>query len=219
MSGPENASLRTQIRHAMHARRLALSEAERHQAGRDLCTRLLAQPLPGAVAVYIPFRGELDTWPIIHALWQRGVQVLAPRCRAQCPGAMDWFHVTAAEDLVPGSFGILEPDPGRAAPASDVPDWVLVPGLAFDIRGFRLGYGGGFYDRYLAAHPQVCSMGLAYDFQLVDLLPTEPWDQPVRCILTPTRTVEIFPCPQSSSTSTSQDCPTSASPSPPAVEE
>ncbi len=193
MSCAPNASLRQQIRQTMRARRLALTAAERQTASQAVCQRLLALALPDTIAVYLPIHGEVDTWPIVHALWHRGTRVLAPRCRHACPGAMDWHRISSPADLSPGSFRIPEPDPNHAPQITEPPELVLVPGLAFDRAGFRLGYGGGYYDRYLAAHPQVWRIGLAYDFQLVDALPAAPWDEPLHTILTPSFTLEIRP--------------------------
>lgn len=196
MSCAPNASLRQHIRHTMRARRLAVSDHERQAAAQAACQRLLALPLPSTVAVYLPIQGELDTWPMVHALWARGARVLAPRCRHACPGEMDWYAIASAADLAPGSFGIPEPDPERAPLATEAPGLVLVPGLAFDRVGFRLGYGGGYYDRYLAAHPAVWSIGLAYDFQVLEELPAAAWDRPVHALLTPSAFLEIRPCPR-----------------------
>jgi len=191
MPHPEKARLRA----TMRTQRLRLSAHERATFSQAVCQRVLALGLPWRrVGVYLPFQGEVDTWPIIHTLWQRRILVLAPRCRPQCPGIMDWYAITSPNDLRPGSYGILEPTPDCGPRAHTLPDSVLVPGLAFDRTGGRLGYGGGYYDRFLASSPETCSIALAYDFQVVPMLPRDPWDVAVRILITPTQTITRTPC-------------------------
>ena len=141
----------------------------------------------GSVLMYLPTRGEVDTWPLIDHFWQQGVNVLLPRCRDHEPGTMDVHIVRSKDDLGPGHFGLIEPKLSRTVPVSDLClEVILIPALAFDRQGFRLGYGGGYYDRFLARlsnHPLL--IGLAHDFQVVDLLPREPWDQPIDMIVSP----------------------------------
>lgn len=153
--------------------------------------------LPGwkdlnTVLVYLPLPGEVDTWPLVHELWARGARTVAPCCR-DCAGEMDFFEFQTIQDLSPGRFGILEPD-RQACPQrspEDI-DAVLVPALAFDRDGFRLGFGGGYYDRLLSRLDQdVPTIGLGFDLQLVDALPRETHDQPVRVICTEQETVWI----------------------------
>lgn len=139
------------------------------------------------VLAYWPVRGEVDVRPLIKELWDRGVTVLMPRCRAQAPGEMDICCATCEDDLVPGAFSIMEPDSGRCPPVGECgPDLALIPGVGFDRRGIRLGFGGGYYDRILAEKEfaETVTVGVAYDFQLIETLPDEPWDRPVRIVCT-----------------------------------
>ena len=114
--------------------------------------------------------------------------------------ALPWFADRAApmqfrlwndpyddQGLVPGPWGALQPD--DTAPEA-VPDAAFVPLLGFTANGHRIGQGGGHYDRWLAAHPHVLPLGLAWDCQLVDALPLEPHDRPLRAVITPTRLYE-----------------------------
>ena len=92
-------------------------------------------------------------------------------------------QIRSFDDLQKGTFGILEPKPeAMNLVAPDELDLVLVPGIAFDKRGYRLGYGGGFYDAFLAQTKSV-KVGLAFDFQIVDLLPTREEDERVDLIV------------------------------------
>jgi 5-formyltetrahydrofolate cyclo-ligase len=112
------------------------------------------------------------------------------------PVALPWFEQRGApmafrawnpfehDALTRGPYGVGQPD--DSAPEL-IPQVVFVPLLAFTAAGDRLGQGAGHYDRWLAAHPETCAMGLAWDCQKVDLLPTEPHDRPLAAVITPTR--------------------------------
>jgi 5-formyltetrahydrofolate cyclo-ligase len=94
------------------------------------------------------------------------------------------FHrVYSFSDLVPGPFGLLEPNPKNEEADLGSLNVMFIPGLAFDVRGFRLGYGGGFYDKVLKETSAI-KVGVCYSFQLVESLPVEPHDVPVDLILT-----------------------------------
>jgi 5-formyltetrahydrofolate cyclo-ligase len=140
-----------------------------------------------SVMLYLPARGEVDTWPLLDHFWARGSEVLLPRCRDNTPGLMDAYAVTSRADLGPGCFGLIEPraELARQVPAPE-PEVILVPALAFDRRGYRLGFGGGYYDRFLPT--LTCApllVGPAYAFQLIENFPVEPWDRPVEMVVTP----------------------------------
>jgi 5-formyltetrahydrofolate cyclo-ligase len=101
-----------------------------------------------------------------------------------------------ARDLIAGPWGIREPDPQRC-PRMTLADatCVLVPGVAFDATGARLGYGGGFYDRLLATAPTVPRIAAAFDLQLVDAVPVDAHDLRVDRVITPTREIALPPRP------------------------
>jgi 5-formyltetrahydrofolate cyclo-ligase len=140
-----------------------------------------------SVMLYLPARNEVDTWPLLDHFWARGSEILLPRCCENAPGIMEAYAVTSRDDLGPGCFGLVEPRAERArkVPAPG-PEAILVPALAFDRRGYRLGFGGGYYDRFLPT--LACSpllIGPAYAFQILENFPVEPWDRPVDLIVTP----------------------------------
>ena len=146
-----------------------------------------------SVMLYLPARGEVDTWPLLEHFWQRGSEILLPRCRDNTPGIMDAYAVNSPKDLGPGCFGLTEPraDLARPVPAP-LPEVILVPALAFDHRGYRLGFGGGYYDRFLPT--LTCApllIGPAYAFQFLERIPREPWDRPVEMVITPDATMPI----------------------------
>ncbi len=148
------------------------------------------------VLLYLPVKNEMDTRELFPKLFRRGATVLLPRCREDESGELDMYRVTGLAQVLPGRFGILEPDPGACRPAGNrTPDAALVPGVAFDRHGYRLGFGGGYYDR-LFARPEMARtirVGLAYDFQIVENLPREPWDSPMHALCTPRELLWIRP--------------------------
>lgn len=139
------------------------------------------------ILLYLPIKNEVDTTPLLDELWSRGVRTLLPRCRPDEPGVMDVACVTCTDELTPGKYGIPEPAP-EVCPGlfACAPDVVLIPGVGFDRQGHRLGFGAGFYDRYLAGDCAKNSLrfGLGYSFQVVDSLPADSWDIPMHAIIT-----------------------------------
>lgn len=139
------------------------------------------------VLVYFAFRGEMDAAPLLEHLLSRGTRVLAPRCRPGETGVLDVACISCLSELAPGAYGILEPHPDHCPPlAAFAPDVALIPAVAFDRKGGRLGFGQGYYDRLLAG-PEFEStylIGLAHEFQVVEHLPLDPWDRPVHAVVT-----------------------------------
>jgi 5-formyltetrahydrofolate cyclo-ligase len=138
---------------------------------------------------YAPLPEELDIWPQVEDSLKVGKIVCLPRFD-QSTGHYQAFCIEdLTSDLVTGRFGIREPGEACAGVPLNQLDLVLVPGVAFDLRGRRLGRGKGFYDRLLAdAGGLKC--GVAFDEQIVTEIPVEPHDVSVDCILTPTRWIQ-----------------------------
>jgi 5-formyltetrahydrofolate cyclo-ligase len=181
---------KTELRKRLVTRRAALSADEVAKASEgavSLIRTLFEWKNAAEALLYWPVRGEIDLRPLMAELWQRGCRVLLPRCRPDRPGEMDLACAACEDELTPGAFSIMEPDAGKC-PAVDVcrPDIALIPGVGFDRRGNRLGFGGGYYDRLLAADSlrDTLVVGMAHEFQLVDTLPTQPWDKPVHVVCT-----------------------------------
>lgn len=176
-------ALRARVRDARHA----LSHAYRERSSAEACARAAALPevaAARAVLAYVATAEELDPAPLLAALRARGARVALPR--VDRPGVLDlhWAEEDAA--LEPGPFGILEPSPQAPRASLEEIDVVIVPGVAFDAEGGRLGYGGGFYDRLLAAlPPATAAVGIAFDEQVLEALPAEPHDRPVAVLVTP----------------------------------
>ena len=145
-------------------------------AGRVLALAGLAQAR--RVALFWSMDTEPDTLPLIGALARQGKQVYLPRVLGK--GVMEMGRCLPGQPLHQGPFGIWEP----AGPALDAPlDWALVPGLAFDRWGGRLGRGGGYYDRFLAGTGAALA-GLAFECQLVGRVPAQPHDVKMHLVIT-----------------------------------
>jgi 5-formyltetrahydrofolate cyclo-ligase len=165
------------------ARRRSMTEADRAAAGRQLRDALLEMPelqMAGTVAAYVSVGTEPDTRGLIFALWKRGSYVLLPVLRAD--GDLDWASYEGPDSLGAGPRGLLEPtEPRRGVTAITSADLVIVPALAVDPEGRRLGRGGGSYDRALArVGPAIQSVALLYGGELVSEVPAGPHDKPVR---------------------------------------
>ncbi len=171
---------------------LAIDPDDRRRQDADLTRRLATLPgfeAAGTILLYVSaFSEEIATGPALRQVLSLGKRLVCPRVDRPAR-RLRLYRVDDPEfDLVRGSMGIPEPSRRLAAVAPEEIDWALVPGLAFDDRGFRLGRGGGYYDRLLPTlRPDAPRWALAYDCQWVESLPTEPHDQPLDGIVSPGR--------------------------------
>ena len=133
------------------------------------------------VLIYCSQRNEPDTRGLIGWLLYTGRHVALPVCERD--GIMEFYLIRSMEELRPGAFGILEPVT-RMKPVLTDTTLCIVPGLAFSRDGTRLGKGGGFYDRFLAKHPGLRTMGLTYRCLLQEHIPCEIHDHPVNVVVT-----------------------------------
>ena len=140
------------------------------------------------LALYSPINNEVATEQIFSAAKKLDKQIYYPRVAGN---EFSFFKVGTLDELLQGAFGVAEPVSAEKISVTDL-DLVVVPGVAFDLRGHRLGYGRGFYDRQLVGKPaKTASVGLCFDFQLCDSLPVEAHDQVLDFIATETR---FIPC-------------------------
>lgn len=180
------------LRRELRAARVARGDGEDTAAALRAHVLATSWAVAGAtVAAYAPIGREPGDVALLDELIQRGVRVLLPLVvgRARERPLLDWADHDGR--LVDGPFGLREPAGPRLGPAALVDaDVVVVPALAVDRRGVRLGQGGGFYDRSLGlARAGVPLIGLLYDSELVEALPTEAHDVRVTAVLTPSRGV------------------------------
>ena len=176
------------LRDRLLTARRQLTAAERAGAGRDIRDAVLSLPetqMAGTVAAYYSIGSEPDTHGLLFALWKRGSYVLLPILLPD--GDLDWASYEGPDSLRPGPRSLREPaEPPRGTGAVTSADLVLVPALAVDPSGLRLGRGGGSYDRALArVGTQVPTLALLYDTELVPNVPAGPHDQRVRMIARP----------------------------------
>jgi len=183
----EKMALRRQLRQARRAHVAALNERIKALIFLRPPAAVAAAVPPGAaVGLYHALADEAPTQG--YAAWfaEHGHPVALPWFAQQgAPMQFRLWQVLQGDDaLEVGPYGALQP-PGDAPEVA--PAVVFVPLVGFTAQGQRLGQGGGHYDRWLAAHPDVVALGLGWDAQLVETLPVEPHDQPLRAIVTPTR--------------------------------
>lgn len=163
--------------------------AERTVDSLALCERLVNSAIweeTRSVLFYAPLADEPDIWPAFHFILQQGLTVALPRMDIGAGCYKACAIRNPAQDLVTGHFGIREPSPACEEHPLNLLDLVLVPGVAFDLGGRRLGRGAGYYDRLLT-DVRGTNCGIAFDEQISGELPVEAHDILVDCILTPTR--------------------------------
>jgi 5-formyltetrahydrofolate cyclo-ligase len=185
LSAPDKTRLRAEVR----ARRREMSAREVAATSADICERLLQLDLwknAGTVCAYLSLGNEVATHELVSASLG-GKTILVPRSHEG--GVMTWHRLHEWEALAPGMYGILEPPP-ESPPVEPRPHLVLVPGLAFDRQGHRLGHGGGYYDRFLA---QVggAKVALAYAWQIYGRIPREGHDVRMDAIVTEQEVIAI----------------------------
>jgi len=192
MSDDKNVrAAKENIRLEIRARLRAMTPALHAEASLVICQT--AANLPAflksrCVALFAPLPSEPDIHPLIEEAWAQGKRVVLPlMIKHGSTPELDWHEVATWDDVVvPGPFGLREPDPLRCprVPLADL-DCVFVPGVAFDHEGFRLGRGGGFYDSFLSRAPaKLPCIGLMFALQKIALVPREPHDQALRNVIT-----------------------------------
>jgi 5-formyltetrahydrofolate cyclo-ligase len=181
------------LRGALLARRNALAEHQWFASSRAIQARALQMPAYAAsrsVVLYSPTRNEVGTEEILIDALNGGRRVFYPRTSGS--GAGQFVGVTSGEELRAGRYGILEPTGTESLMEVDRHRLVVfVPGIAFDATGNRLGRGSGWYDRILASlDDKGILVALAYDFQVVEEVPTEAWDRKVHYVVTETKLID-----------------------------
>ena len=186
------------LRRRMRSFRSALGPELRARTDAAIRDRLLATEefaRAGTVLSYLSFGSEVDTRAIIERAWEEGKRVALPRVEGE--RAMGWYMVESFDGLVRSPLGVEEPapDPAHLIDPAACPDAVaLVPGLAFDRFCYRLGYGGGYYDAFLASFAGT-SIGLCREVQFIGSLEAlgvlEEHDRPVGLVVTEERVIRV----------------------------
>jgi len=175
---------KSDLRKKLLAKRRALSAEDRARFGHLIVARVLAQAEWSGVRTlgcYLHLADEVPTDGILRAAWAAGKRVAAPVTNMKT-GQLTFYRLTADTIPEPGPLGIRQPTAQDPVPPEEM-DMLLVPGIGFDESGYRLGYGRGLFDRYLAGNPAL-SVGLAFECQLVAALPHTSCDVPVIRVIT-----------------------------------
>lgn len=183
---PTAAQTKQELRLQALERRDALEIDDRLIWDEAIAESALALPAfdgDGAVSAYWPMRSEADPRPILEALHERGTALCLP---AIVDGTILFRRWAPWEPIVPGGFGTLVPEPRQPQVK---PSILIVPLAAFDRRGFRIGYGKGYYDRALAELAPVTAVGIAYAAQEIVAVPDEPHDRRLDWIVTEAETI------------------------------
>jgi 5-formyltetrahydrofolate cyclo-ligase len=189
--GGTNDNPKARLRRELSARRRDVPPEDLARASSSVCRQIVAMPAFRAarhVVLYAARPDEVDVVLLEVTARRNGAVTYYPRADESGFG----FHRATRADLAQGRFGILEPSREAVLLNADEPDIVIViPGVAFDRQGVRLGSGLGFYDRTLPAVPQARRIGVTLDALLVDRLPVDPWDVRVHLIATETRLLDV----------------------------
>lgn len=174
------------IRKEILALRNGLPREDIKKMSENICTGFIGLSQvekSSSMMIFLSFGSEVNTDGIIEWAWRRNKRVLVPLCKPETR-EMDVYPIKTFDDVAPGYFGIREPKRDILNPVfKGEIDLVVVPAVAFDGRGYRVGYGGGYYDRFLA-DMDVPTIGLAFSCQIIPEAPVDRYDRPVQCILT-----------------------------------
>lgn len=166
--------------------RTGMSAAEKKAADNEIFARLTSfaeYKKARTILCFVSTDIEVDTVNIINAALSDGKAVAVPKCLDK-QGKMDFFLIHSLDDLEKGEFGLLEPDPARFEKLSDYRNSLcILPGFAFDRQGFRIGFGKGYYDRFLKDYTGVTA-GICYNTCIAAALPHGRYDKPADYIVT-----------------------------------
>jgi 5-formyltetrahydrofolate cyclo-ligase len=184
----ERQQAKQEIRAQVHAHRR--SQAHKARLSRQICHKLAALPeyaRAAAVMFYLELGSEVRTRHFLPTAWREGKRIVIPYCAGD---QLELFHLQGIDELAPGMLRILEPKPelltrpDRRADVSEL-DLVVVPGVAFDRRGGRIGRGKGYYDRFLRlVRPHTALVALAFECQMIPEVPMLPHDVYVHKVIT-----------------------------------
>ncbi|SHF61112.1 5-formyltetrahydrofolate cyclo-ligase [Ornithinibacillus halophilus] len=171
-----------------------IDEHEKKIIEENLTTKLTGSDLwkqANTIGITISKGFEWETKTIIEQGWAAGKTIAVPKCLPESK-EMQFYSFTDYSELEVVYYNLLEPKPesNKEINSNEI-DLLIVPGLLFDKKGYRIGFGGGYYDRYLVNYPNV-TISLAFHEQLLDSIPTEPFDIPVQYIVTNEQIVECW---------------------------
>lgn len=180
---------KSDIRKKIYAKRKTCTDVQIDTWSRmitEKVTALTAFQKAERVMVYADYNREVVTRYIIEEAWKQGKRVAVPKVTGK---DMDFILLTDFSQLKSGYYGIPEPEEGEIVSWQEA--LMIMPGVAFDRENHRVGYGGGFYDRYLEKHPRIQKVAVAFAFQILDQVPTEPTDIFPQLIITEKETYHL----------------------------
>lgn len=178
----KNMEEKKAIRKQIFTARKSCTDRQVEQWSREITGRVLSLPefqMAEKILVYADYNHEVMTGFLIREAWKAEKEVAVPKVDGK---DMIFYKLTDFSQLEPGYFGIPEPVCGETVKWEKA--LMVMPGVAFDRKNHRVGYGGGFYDRYLEKHPQVKRVAIAFEFQMLPEVPTEPTDISPEIIVT-----------------------------------
>ncbi|WNF37765.1 5-formyltetrahydrofolate cyclo-ligase [Bacillaceae bacterium IKA-2] len=182
-----------QLRNEMKQRLLKMKETDYILFCSEIKNKLLQSKEwdeATTIGITIATKREIDTIPIIEAGWKQGKQIVVPKCFPK-EKKLNFYQINSFLEVEDSFYSLKEPITTLTPFVNkEQIDLVIVPGLIFDKEGYRIGFGGGYYDRYLNGYHND-TIALAFDFQLVDEVPKEAYDIPVRKIITNTSKEDV----------------------------
>ena len=175
---------KTELRRRIREKKRAMTPEEIEERSRELGRKFAATEAyrkAKTVYGYMPYNQEVRTVPMLEQALRDGKKVAVPKCYGD---EMKFIYLDDLTKVAKGYAGIPEPIADEPV-AHDETALVLMPGLAFDPQGHRIGYGGGYYDRYLEQYPVPVKLGICFAFQLVDAIPAETFDQAADVVICP----------------------------------
>ncbi|GAA4066184.1 5-formyltetrahydrofolate cyclo-ligase [Amphibacillus indicireducens] len=173
------------LRKKFSAKLNALSTEQRAKINRDLHAQLFQQTewkQASTIGVTISLEHEWDTWTIIEQAWQEHKRVVVPKCNPT-DKSMTFYQIETKDDLAIQFYNLMEPIETRTIRVNkQAIDLLIVPGVVFDDRHYRIGHGGGYYDRFLADF-SANTVSLVWQGQMISKIKNEPFDQPVKQLL------------------------------------
>lgn len=179
------------IRKEVLEKRMALTKEELVEKSKIICNSFLELPQykeADLIYIYMDFKNEVMTKQIIEDAWEKKKRVAIPKVVEN--QIIFYELVKEQEKLKEGYFGIREPK--MSQPIMDSEGLMVVPGIAFDKQGYRIGYGKGFYDRYLHANNIKHKISLVFELQMVDKVPNDKYDIPIDMIITEKQMIQCY---------------------------
>ena len=169
-----NLETKKEIRHKIIRLRKEMDSLAWQEATKEITEKIIRHPRfleETDIYCYVNYNGEVGTELLMEEAWKLGKHVWLPKVEGS---EMEFYLVESRQELEPGAYGIFEPAGEQKADGKE--GLMIMPGVAFDKDGHRIGYGGGFYDKYLEKHPELYAIAVAFELQMYPEIPWEEYD-------------------------------------------